>query len=1104
MVDFNSSYCVENCCVEPSRIQGLERSPDSSAITPSLPKRTPDIEMTQKTEQEILTEIDGAAAVTRHKFDSTTQARPTSPPNSYASTTLNDRNLPESSRHVEDSDSQTLWLSASECLSNCALDNSKPLMDLNDQTTDSIQADVYPHIDASPTSNSSVPAEIMAEFASSFSESKADILPPHREFDCAIELAPNTTPSHGKIYQLTREEDKTMQAWIFDNMKKGFIRSSSSPHGAPCFFVKQKDKLRLCMDYRGLNKNTVKDRNPIPLISEMLRTLASGKVFTTLDLRGAYNLLRIKEGDESKTSFITKYGQFEFLVMPFGLANAPAQFQRMMNDLFREMIGKNVLVYLDDIVIYSENMQEHKTHVRKVFQVLRKNLLFCKPEKCHFYQTKITYLGYIVSADGISMDPGKIKAVQDWPTPKKMRDVQVFLGFTNFYRALIINYSNITCHLTKLFKKDVPFKWGPEQERSFLELKAAFASADFLVHPDDSRPFILETDASDFAISGVLSQYDDKDTLRPVAFYARQMNDAERNYEIYDKELLAVVESFKHWRHFLQGGSHPVTVLCDHKNLEYFMTTKKLTRRQARWSLELSEYVFYLTHRPGKLNGRADSLSRRSDYHLEDDTANFKKILDRSQILDLQSVFLSMDLHTLVHSDVLEKAFVLDDDWPLIIADFLASRDNIWMTGIPEPLMARCKKELKNFRFRDNQFLRILEDDKSTASYVHSPQRTQIMKHYHESLAHLKYGSIIDLLSRRFWWPQMKRDLKNYISRCPQCQLDQSSSRVHAPIPIRPVPPVALPFERWGIDFYGPMAETKSGNRYLITCIDYATRWVVAKPVKEMTESAVASFLYELMMNYGAPFEIISDRGKSFLAEGIEEFERENKIRHLATTPYHPQTNGMVERMHAMLGHGLTTLVNGRRDRWDEFLPQVLLALRTRTHAVTGFSPFFLLFGIHPRLPSDETPPRSSLAPLDEIERMEENNEFIARNFDEIGLSRSAANVRTKAQAEAMRKRNNFDENTPDYYFKVGDMVKMKHHDRLKLEFRWKGPYHVVDVGHPGTYWIMTPQGLRLPNTVNQADLAPWLTPLVDNAEFFYDGTPSRNTNLDGTFLEGG
>ncbi|KAH9259908.1 hypothetical protein BASA81_001666 [Batrachochytrium salamandrivorans] len=295
------------------------------------------------------------------------------------------------------------------------------------------------------------------------------------------------------------------------------------------------------------------------------------------------------------------------------------------------------------------------------------------------------------------------------------------------------------------------------------------------------------------------------------------------------------------------------------------------------------------------------------------------------------------------------------------------------MDDIPEVTLEKCKKELKNFRFRDDTFLRILEDGKSTATYVHYDQRSKITRHYHESLAHLNANST--------------NRLREFIHLC---QFDQS-------------PPVALPFERWGIDFYGPMAETKSGNRYLITCIDYATRWVLAKPVKEMTESAVAAFLYDLMMTYGAPFEIISDRGKSFLAEGIDLFERENKIRHLATTPYHPQTNGMVERMHAMLGHGLTTLTNESRDRWDEFLPQTLLALRTRTHAVTGFSPFYLMFGIHPRLPYDETPPRSSLAPLDDIEQMEENSEFIARNLEEVGQARSAANVRTKAQAKAMR-----------------------------------------------------------------------------------------------------
>ncbi|KAH9271473.1 hypothetical protein BASA83_006326 [Batrachochytrium salamandrivorans] len=564
---------------------------------------------------------------------------------------------------------------------------------------------------------------------------------------------------------------------------------------------------------------------------------------------------------------MTKYGQFEFLVMPFGLANAPAQFQRMMNTLFRDSIGKFVLVYLDDIVVYSEDLETHKEHVN------------------------------------------------------------------------------------------------------------------FLAHPCDSKPFIWKR-MHRLRISGVLSQFDDLDQIRPVAFYARQMNSAERNYEIYDKELLAIVDSFKHWRHFLQGGLHPVTVLCDHKSLEYFMSTKKLTRRQARWSLELSEYDFSITHRPGKLNGRADALSRQSDHHLENDCSNFKRILDPKQIIDLQSLISDMDLHVIVHSEVLQKVFVLESDWPLIIADFLAGEDNVWMDDIPEVTLEKCKKELRTFVFGTTLFFESwkMASPQQLMFIMNSDRRS--FGNYHESLAHLKYGSIIGLITRRFWWPSMKHDIKDFISRCPQCQLNQSASGIHSPLPIRPVPPVALPFERWGIDFMVQWQKLSPGTAG-----------------QGDDRVCVAVFLYDLMMTYGAPFEIISDRGKSFLAEGIDLFERENKIRHLATTPYHPQTNGMVERMHAMLGHGLTTLTNESRDRWDEFLPQTLLALRTRTHA---------------------------------IEQMEENSEFIARNLEEVGQARSAANVRTKAQAEAMRKRSGFDENTPDYFFKVGDMVKMKHHERLK------------------------------------------------------------------------
>ena len=257
-----------------------------------------------------------------------------------------------------------------------------------------------------------------------------------------------------------------------------------------------------------------------------------------------------------------------------------------------------------------------------------------------------------------------------------------------------------------------------------------------------------------------------------------------------------------------------------------------------------------------------------------------------------------------------------------------------------------------------------------------------------------------------------------------------------------------------------------------------------------MTSAEVVKFLnHDILMNFGCPFEIITDRASSFLSEALQEFESVQRIRHLASTPYHPQTNGMVERMHAMIGHAITTLSEGQPKRWDEFLDQAVFAIRVRTHSVTKFSPFYLLYGVQPRLPGDTGPPRESMAPLDELEQREARLEFTARELDELGLDRAAAYHRSVAQAERIRNRIQVDPDSPDYYFSIGDMVKMKHHSKEKFEFSWKGPYQVVQLGHPGTYWLMTPRGNWLDSTVNQNNLAPFTATLNDNEDFFYDGT---------------
>jgi hypothetical protein len=409
----------------------------------------------------------------------------------------------------------------------------------------------------------------------------------------------------------------TLRAYLDEMLAKGFIRTSTSPGGAPVLFAKKKDgSLRLCVDYRKLNSVTRKNRYPLPLISNLIDRLQSAKIYTKFDLRAGFNNIRIAPGDEWKTAFRTRYGAFEYLVMPFGLTNAPATLQLFMNDIFLDMMDIFVLVYLDDILIFSGDLASHRLHVRQVLNRLRKYELHVKPEKSIFHTNTIEFLGFIVSPSGIAMDPAKTDAISRWPVPKTLKDVQSFLGFANFYRRFISTFSDIVLPLTRLLRKDTPFSWDAPQHQAFVALKSMFSKAPILIHFDPSNPIVLETDASDYAIAAILSQISPSDgDIHPVAFHSRSMQPAEVNYEIYDKELLAIFEAFKVWRPYLEGARHTILVLSDHKNLEYFATTKQLTRRQARWSEFLSTFNFTIRYRAGRLGTKPDALTRRGDVY---------------------------------------------------------------------------------------------------------------------------------------------------------------------------------------------------------------------------------------------------------------------------------------------------------------------------------------------------------------------------------------------------------------------------------------------------------------------------------------------------------
>jgi len=394
---------------------------------------------------------------------------------------------------------------------------------------------------------------------------------------------------------------------LTEYVDKGFIQPSKSPFGAPVIFVKKKDEpFCMCMDYCVLNKFTIKNKYPLPRIDDLLDRVMGAKYFSKIDLRSGYHQIRIAEEDVHKTAFRTRYGHFEFRVLPFGLTNAPATFQGMMNDLFREYLDDFVNVYIDDIVIFSKSRKEHLEHLHKVLEILRRNKLYGKLSKCEFFKRDMEFLGHIVSQEGIKVDPKKTKVVEEWLTPKTIHDVRSFLGMTNYYRKFIQDYAQIIGPLTKLLRKDVNWEWKHDQKKAFAQLKNKLISAPVLRKPDFQLSFTLTTDASDVAIGQVLSQDDGKGS-RPVAYELRRMTAAEMNYPIHEKELLAIIHGLKVWRVYLEGQHFKI--VTDHKSLIYLQSQPTLSRRQARWNELLAEYDYEIVYKPGKTNVVADALS---------------------------------------------------------------------------------------------------------------------------------------------------------------------------------------------------------------------------------------------------------------------------------------------------------------------------------------------------------------------------------------------------------------------------------------------------------------------------------------------------------------
>jgi len=412
------------------------------------------------------------------------------------------------------------------------------------------------------------------------------------------------------------------------------------PIAAPVFFIKKKDgSLWLVQDYCALNTVTVKNRYPLSLISQLVSQLRGAKYFTKLDVRWSFNNVHIKPRDEWKAAFHTNCSLFEPLVMFFGMTNSPTTFQTMMNDIFRTLIAEEiVVVYLDDILIFTRMEEEHEQAVWRVLEVLAEHKLFLRPEKCEFHQKRIEYLGLVISENKVEMDPVKVARVHDWPTLENWTDVQAFIGFVNFYHRFIRDFSTIARPLFDLTYSNKAWNWDAKEQEAFECLKTAVTTTLVLMSPQDLEPFRIEADSSDFASGAVLSQQlPGEEKWHPVAFYSKSLSPVEWNYEIHDKEMLAIICALEEWRHFLKGARRPVEIWTDHKNLEYFMTAKKLNHRQAHWSLYLACLDFRLVHCPGRCMGKPNALSRRPD-HGNRASDNEDVVLLRLELLAIQAL----------------------------------------------------------------------------------------------------------------------------------------------------------------------------------------------------------------------------------------------------------------------------------------------------------------------------------------------------------------------------------------------------------------------------------------------------------------------------------
>ena len=822
---------------------------------------------------------------------------------------------------------------------------------------------------------------------------------------------------------------------------------------------------RVCIDFRKVNNVTRKDAFPLPRMDDCLDALAGSKLFSTLDLASGYWQIPVAEEDRDKTAFNTRNGLHRFRVMPFGLATAPATFERLMELVLKGLTFDRCLVYLDDVIVFGRTFEEALQNLDRVFERIEQASLLLKPSKCRLFKTSVDFLGHVVSADGIICDPKKISAVQNWAAPSSVKEVRSFVGFASYYRKFIPGFATVAGPLHALMGK-VKFEWSNACQEAFDKLRSLLMSTPVLAYPQEGQTFYLDTDASNVGTGAVLSQVHDG-SEHPVAYASRALSTSQRNYCTTMRELLAVVQYTNHFRHFLLGNKF--ILRTDHASLVWLTNFKEPEGMLARWLAALAVFDFEIQHRPGKKHGNADGLSRRkcarsqcpdcrptSDdeiaAHLSDtgpsnESENRPKVDEHSELDDIDreqsepgSWLQGWTLEELKAAQDEDKNIAKFTAWKLSrlpcperAAAGICGREGLWFYACYDMLevhngllyVADTKREVKS-----STVLRLVAP---------LPIRRQLFKQIHQTRTggHQGINNTIAVVNRHFYWPGQYADVRRWCQQCEGCARAKTGESGHRAKLVQDIP--GMPMERMAVDLMGPLPKTENGNLYIAVVVDYFTKWAEAFALPNKQSQTVAEALVTgVICRLGAPHRLHSDQGGEFESNLWAEVCELLDVEKTRTSPYRPQSDGLVERLNRTIKKMLKVFVNDNRDDWDDHLPYIMMAYRATPQASTQCSPNLLMYGREVNLPVEV------MAPPPPSQAFTCPNEYV--EWIRAVLEQAFQFARHHLAASAERQKRCYDNRSNPRNFQAGHWVwyLYKPYCRLKFKCPWIGPCLVL------------------------------------------------------------